>query len=157
MGRKHKHANQTMNTNKHGAIAPQNGSVKSEGSIVHKDTAKKDLHVPLTTVKHIDVPLDESLRNHKLFHDVDDTVCFMLMDGRKLRNLLELVDALDTMGDDVYHHHVNESRNDFYNWIHDVYQDIDLANKLLENPSRHHVQKSIMRHMLKKIPLSVSG
>ncbi|MBI2548589.1 hypothetical protein HYW21_04530 [Candidatus Woesearchaeota archaeon] len=161
MGRKHRSGNKTIAEHKH-RIAPikheTNGTIPNETLLKDQSTAKKEVHIPITTVKHIDVPLDETLldvtrtlTNNKLFHDVHEDVHFVLMDGRRLKNLLELVDALDTMGDDIYHHHVNESRNDFYNWIHDVYHEIDLANQILENPGRHHLQKSIMRHMLRKI------
>lgn len=55
---------------------------------------------------------------------------FRLRDGRVVKNLSELVEALRNMSDDVFRHHVNSDRNDFYNWIRDIFKDGVLAHRV---------------------------
>ncbi|MGC8929921.1 MAG: hypothetical protein ACP5OZ_05365, partial [Candidatus Woesearchaeota archaeon] len=55
---------------------------------------------------------------------------FVLNDGRRLRSLKELLEALKTMSNDLYKHHVNSSRNDFANWVKDVFKKESLAEKI---------------------------
>ncbi len=52
---------------------------------------------------------------------------FFLADGRALASLAELRDALPSMDDTVFHHHVRPERNDFANWIRGVFKDERLA------------------------------
>lgn len=59
--------------------------------------------------------------------DVPDEKVFWLNDGRVLKNLKELKEALRNMEDHVFFHHVNKERNDFYNWIKEVVKDSKLA------------------------------
>ncbi len=53
--------------------------------------------------------------------------CFWTTDGQVLANLLDLRDALKTMKDDVFAHHVNKEKNDFASWVEHVLQDAELA------------------------------
>lgn len=46
---------------------------------------------------------------------------FWLYDGRALKNLKELADVLDTDDPAIWNYHVAQDRNDFANWIEDVY------------------------------------
>jgi|SRR3989304_7562406 len=55
---------------------------------------------------------------------------FYSNDGRILNNLEELVSALKVMSDQTFRYHVNESKNDFANWIADVIGDDKLAADL---------------------------
>lgn len=55
-----------------------------------------------------------------------------LKNGKTLSKLGDLHKALKTMTDSVYEYHVNDNRNDFYNWVKDVFQDHKLAEDLLE-------------------------
>lgn len=73
---------------------------------------------------------------------------FFLIDGRTLRDIKELADSLDEMADHVYYHHVTEERNDFAQWIHDVFKDAELAEKLRESTGKHHSQIIIYRRIL---------
>ena len=61
---------------------------------------------------------------------------FWLVDGRVLRNLRELDDALGSISKEAFSHHANKERNDFANWVRDVVKDKDLADSLEETKSR---------------------
>jgi len=52
---------------------------------------------------------------------------FYLAGGGVLKNLGELGEALNKMSDDVFRNHVSDSRNDFANWIDDVWEEKTLA------------------------------
>ena len=55
---------------------------------------------------------------------------FWVTNGQILTNLAELRDALSTMSDDVFMHHVTKDRNDFADWIETVLQDTEIAQAL---------------------------
>lgn len=67
---------------------------------------------------------------------------FYLIDGRALNSLLDLADAFDEMSNDVFAHHVNSERNDFSAWIKDVFNEIELAETLMDSVDKddHHVK-----------------
>jgi len=66
----------------------------------------------------------------KFLQDVPGEHVFVLNDGRKLRNLDELVMVLQNMSDSVFSHHVNDSKNDFANWIRDIVKEKDMADSI---------------------------
>lgn len=55
---------------------------------------------------------------------------FLLHDGRALRDLRELHEALKNMSPELFSFHVNEERNDFTNWIRGVFHDEILADEV---------------------------
>ncbi|MBU1198217.1 MAG: hypothetical protein KKF46_07375 [Nanoarchaeota archaeon] len=55
---------------------------------------------------------------------------FYVNDGTVIRHLAELPDALRNMSPDTFNHHVNEQKNDFYNWVGDVFEHSRLARKI---------------------------
>lgn len=76
----------------------------------------------------------------KIISDVRPENSFYLKDGRILRNIYELSEAIRLMKDDVFRYHVNSSKNDFANWIGDVLGDEELANKVskIKEPKAMH-------------------
>ena len=62
--------------------------------------------------------------------NVPEEYVFFCKDGRVLRNLGELRDALGTMSDELFSYHVNKEKNDFMNWVRDVVKDEALAKQL---------------------------
>ena len=70
------------------------------------------------------------MRDDARIIDVKPEHYFWLRDGRAVKNLNELAEALRTMSDDVFRHHVNSEKNDFYNWVRDVFKDSVLAARM---------------------------
>ncbi len=56
--------------------------------------------------------------------------CFWLYDGQVLRNLEELSQALEKMSDEVFKYHANKEKNDFANWVENIFGDRKLASDL---------------------------
>src|SRR4030067_2050059 len=68
--------------------------------------------------------------------DVPDDKRFWCSDGRTVKNLQELVTALEQMSDETYRYHANDMKTDFANWVRDVIGDDKLARDLLKSPAR---------------------
>lgn len=83
--------------------------------------------------------------------DVKPDCYFLVVDGSTIKNLLELADALRTMSDDVFYYHVTNDRNDFSNWIRDVFEEKELAEELSKLHSKMEAQVAVLRHLLKKL------
>ena len=76
---------------------------------------------------------------------------FVLKDGRKLRTLYELIDELETMNDDLFRDYVNDSKNDFANWIEGVFNDKPLANELRLIKNRIDTQRAVLKHVVREL------
>lgn len=72
----------------------------------------------------------------KWLADVPEEYVFRCCDGRTMRSVQELAEALNTMADDVFAHHANEQKNDFSTWVRDIIRDDRLADDLLQVSSR---------------------
>ena len=61
---------------------------------------------------------------------VPDEKAFWLHDGRVLRDMKDLRDALAGISEEDYKYHTGESKNDFSNWVREVIGDEHLARDL---------------------------
>ena len=68
----------------------------------------------------------------KFLARVPEEYVFLCHDGRILRDMKDLRDALASMSDDTFNYHSNAEKKDFSNWVRDVIGDARLA-KDLEN------------------------
>jgi len=58
---------------------------------------------------------------------------FWLPDGKTVKSLSEMAVVLKGLSGETFRHHVNESKNDFSNWVRDVFGDDKLARDLLKS------------------------
>ncbi|MFA5032252.1 MAG: polysaccharide deacetylase family protein [bacterium] len=100
--------------------------------IVSKQSPKSTAKLPETKIK--EVPVEKS---------------FFLQDGRILRTLKDLKDTLDTMDDSIFYHHVSLDRNDFANWVRDVFKLPDLAVKIANAGNQAETKKAISNYLSK--------
>jgi hypothetical protein len=68
----------------------------------------------------------------KILQEISPDKYFWARDGTVIKNLRELYGALLRMDKGTFSHHANKERNDFYNWVKDVFNDKGLANSLLK-------------------------
>ncbi len=66
----------------------------------------------------------------KFVADVPEQYAFWCVDGRVLKNMQELKQALETMSDETYAYHANAEKNDFAKWVRDIISDEQLAKDL---------------------------
>ena len=59
--------------------------------------------------------------------DIGPKHYFYLKDGRILKDIFELREIFVNISEEVFNHHVNNERNDFSNWIRDVFDNKSLA------------------------------
>ena len=83
--------------------------------------------------------------------EASPTQWFVLANGEAIKDVRALADALERIEDHVWAHHVQPDRNDFANWIRDVFQDLDLANKIAVAKDRKHAQLVIYKHIIKHL------
>jgi hypothetical protein len=101
-------------------------------------------------IKESGKPAKITLKKHILGEAPKEKV-FYLADGRKLKSLVELTEALENMSEDVFRHHVNAARNDFSAWINDVFKDKDLAQDMKEIRDKADAEIKLLKHFLKKL------
>ncbi len=77
-----------------------------------------------------------------------DENAFILIDGRSLVSINELADALEKMSDDVFYYHVTPERNDFSNWIKDVFKIKDLGEKVSKGRNPLETEIIILKYFL---------
>ncbi len=71
---------------------------------------------------------------------------FFLCNDRVISSPAELVEELETMDDDVFQFHVNKEKNDFTNWLRDVFELHELATSLQRTRSKTGMIRAINRY-----------
>lgn len=69
----------------------------------------------------------------KILREVGNEKAFYVYSGPTLKSLSDLANELETMSDDSFRHHTT-GKNDFSNWVKDVFKDFELASKIEKAP-----------------------
>lgn len=75
---------------------------------------------------------------------------FKLCNGKEIKSIDELKSILKKIDDSTFNFHVNGERNDFYNWIKDVFQDKTLAIMVKNISDRKEMSNIIAKHLSEK-------
>ena len=75
----------------------------------------------------------------------DSSKYFYGSDGTIIRSIKELISALMIMNENTFNNHVNSIRNDFANWINEVFNQPELANKMRSIYSRDDLVNLLMQ------------
>lgn len=84
------------------------------------------------------------------FAEAPEDKRFVLQDGRLLKDLKELADALEHMSEEVFTHHANSSKNDFSSWVRDVLCESELAEDIAKAENQMRAQIAVLKHIAKK-------
>ncbi len=109
----------------------------------HKGNSKQGSKKPLQSI--------EVIIKKKVLGEAPEEHHFVVADGRKLKNIIELADALETMSEEIFRHHVNEARNDFSTWVKNVFYDHSLAEDISRAKNRLETQIAILRRLVKEL------
>ena len=83
-----------------------------------------------SSVTHSPVVHGPVTHKHILYMEVTPDKYFVMCDGRRIKNVKELADILQLINDDMFKYHVTDTKNDFSNWINDVFGEPELAKKI---------------------------
>jgi len=75
---------------------------------------------------------------------------FHLRDGTAIKSIEELALRLDNISDEDFTFHVNEEKNDFSNWIKDVFDQAELADCLCQVKGKKESQICLLKHAVEK-------
>lgn len=117
-------------------------SIKKTTKKVPKKVANK------TEKKTVSKPKPQS----KILNNAPEAQYFLFCDGHPVKNVTELAEKLEHIKEEVFNHHVTEDRNDFVNWIKDVFEEIELAEEIAGLKHKDHVRLAIYKHVVKKTP-----
>lgn len=85
-----------------------------------------------------------------ILKDANSDHYFFVNDGTVLKNVLDLSKQLDKMDNDIFEHHVNETKNDFATWINHIFKEKKLAKELLKTTNKDKTQIIILKHVIGK-------
>jgi hypothetical protein len=86
-----------------------------------------------------------------VFIELSPDKYFVLCNGDTIKDYKELAAILETIGDDIFYYHVTNERNDFANWINDVFEEKELAEKIRQSRSRHEMMAILYKHLFHKL------
>lgn len=92
-----------------------------------------------------------------LLENVAEEKAFYINDGRRIRNLCELVEALDNMKEVTFKFHVNKKKNDFSEWIRHVIEDEKLADDVARLVMKDKIQIILQKHVIGKMRENVQN
>lgn len=75
---------------------------------------------------------------------------FILIDGSVIKSLRELGNSLEEMSEDTFYYHVNEIKNDFHNWVKNVFKEMELAEKLFEAETKDRHVIEVLKFLIGK-------
>ena len=93
----------------------------------------------------------EVIIKKKILGEAPEEHHFVVADGKRLKNVLELADALETMSEEIFRHHANEFKNDFSSWVRDVFYDHSLAEDISRAKTKFETQIAILRRIVKEL------
>ncbi|MBU0472159.1 MAG: hypothetical protein KKF65_06020 [Nanoarchaeota archaeon] len=72
---------------------------------------------------------------------------FYLKSGNVLKSIEELYDKIGSLLDEDFFFHVNDGKNDFANWIRNIFQEEELATKLFAVKTKYEIKSILERHL----------
>jgi hypothetical protein len=123
---------------------PTKKTVLKKKAPVKKVVSKKTTTKSKSSLKK---PAVISKTPNKVLVCADNETCFWTTDGEILHDLKDLCDAFDRMSISVFSHHVNETKNDFADWVENILNDKDCAMALRKSKQPKTAKSTVMRHL----------
>jgi hypothetical protein len=115
--------------------------------MVKKETSKKE---DKKEEKQAEIQSDASsaAEKRKLSRASKDK-CFWVSDGTVIRSVKEMAHTIDTMDFGVFQHHVSNDRNDFANWVKDVFGMETLSREMRMTQNKDRMVITILKHLVR--------
>ena len=78
--------------------------------------------------------------------DCDPSQEFVCIDGKRTRNIKDLVKIFEKMTPETYLYHVNKDKNDFASWVEGVFHNGHLAANFRSARSKKEAYQYVKRH-----------
>lgn len=78
----------------------------------------------------------------------EPSLYFWLVNGQGVRSIRQLIEQVPELTEEQFQYHVNEEKNDFYNWITDVFHDEEIANLIKQCKTRDDFQEKMYAYLL---------
>ncbi|MBW2975233.1 hypothetical protein KY366_05940, partial [Candidatus Woesearchaeota archaeon] len=110
------------------------GLFRSKKEIKKAERLKKAERIRKAKEKEMEkeMELEKAREAKRILRDVPPEKSFWTNDGFVMTNINDLLDGLNKMDEDTFKCHVNNNRNDFYDWINKAIFDTKLADDLRE-------------------------
>lgn len=119
----------------------------SKTSSAKKKASKKKATQKTTSRKTVKKSAAQKNAPERVLVCADGQSCFWTSDGRILKDLTELRDALSHMAEEVYAHHVTKEKNDFADWVEQVLEDDACATALRKSRKPNTARTVVVRHL----------
>jgi len=118
---------------------------KEERHKAEIETQKEEKRNPVEQFveKTVINPLASIIKKESVIDRRSEDRAFILEGGQKLYSIRDLLDTLPHMSEYVLHHHTKHGRNDFANWIGDVFHYDDLAQDIKNTDTKEDMIKVI--------------
>ncbi len=73
---------------------------------------------------------------------------FVLINSGRIYTIKQLADELVVMDESVYYYHTGQGRNDFYNWIKDVFNLEELAERVANANNKYEAAITIYKYII---------
>ena len=103
------------------------------------------------SVKTNEAAVSEVIAVKRLLSTVPEQHNFFVADGTKICNVPQLIEALGAMHEDTFKFHANEDKNDFSNWLRDMFGEEELAESLKTVGTKTEAQLIIAKKLLKEL------
>jgi len=132
---------------------PKNKKIVKKKSSIKKKVSKKVKNVNLKKPVKVKRPkkVDKKGMQEKIRKNAPATQYFILCNGQRVKNVKELADTMEYIEEEVFNHHANPEKNDFVNWVKDVFKEVKLAEKIAKAKNKEHVQLIIYKHIANKL------
>ncbi len=85
------------------------------------------------------------------FENVTEEKAFYVNDGRKVKNVFELAEAVSTMKEKTFKFHVNKNKNDFSEWIRHVVGEEKLADEVARLVMKDKILIALQKYVIRKM------
>jgi len=112
----------------------------------HKDSVNNTKDTKIVKAKKVSVAKPK-LAKPKILSDAPQEHYFFLCNGQVIKNVKELADIMENIDDGVFNYHVTADKNDFANWIKDIFENVGLANELAGVKDKGSTRLILYKHL----------